>query len=456
MTIDRRTVLKGLVGGSLGATLGWPCQVKAAEGDNPRRVIFFLQNHGFCPAHAHPKSIGLDGADVETSIRNIQKTLDRVEVVDLKGHKLPAWIDPLEPIRDRVTILQGLNGRHVSPYHGAPYGALGGFKKSSTPAAETIDCALARALPAVVPLLAFGWESLERMKASRIHYASSAWGPSMPAPMYCDPMLAYDNLFGVAREGKARDDFEAETSLFEFVRPDAERLREKLRPQEAAKFMPYLEGLETISEQRRRLLAMADVLKKNSPKIADHFTKPRFELDWWEACLDVGLSAMIAGVTNVLTISSGRCSASGSWIGLGLEHVGHSIGHTNQEEEDDWLKLRRHNMQQIMRMVNTLKAVPEGNGTMMDNTLIVYTSCHGESQHSSGDRWPYLLIGDWGGRLRTGRYIHYPITPHKSARTTNALYCTLLRAAGDKRDHFNLSGRQKSLDRAGPLEELLN
>ena len=56
---------------------------------------------------------------------------------------------------------------HVSPYHGAPYGALGGFKKSSTPAAETIDCALARVLPAVVPLLAFGWESLERMKASR-------------------------------------------------------------------------------------------------------------------------------------------------------------------------------------------------------------------------------------------------------------------------------------------------
>ena len=56
----------------------------------------------------------------------------------------------------------------------------------------------------------------------------------MPAPMYCDPLLAYDNLFGVAREGKARDEFEAETALFEFVRPDAEHLRDKLRPQEAA------------------------------------------------------------------------------------------------------------------------------------------------------------------------------------------------------------------------------
>ena len=453
MNLTRRTVLQGLLGSSLGAAL--PCQVAAAETATPQRVIFFLQNHGFCPAHAHPESIGLDGTDGETSLKHIQSKLDRVEAVDLQGHQLPPWIDPLEPIRERLTIVQGLNGRHVSPYHGAPYGALGGFQKSSSPLGETIDCALAKALPAVVPLLAFGWESLERMQASPIHYASSAWGPGMAAPMYCDPMLAFNNLFGVAQAGTARDEFEAETALFEFVQPDAARLQERLSPRESVKFMPYLEGLETISQQRRRLLAMADVLKQNSPQITEKFTKPRFELDWWEASLDVGLSALIAGVTNVLTISSGRCSASGSWIGLGLEHVGHSIGHTNQEEEDDWLKLRRHNMQQIMRMVRTLQSVPEGAGTMMDHTLIVYTSCHGESQHSKGDRWPYLLIGDLGGRLRTGQYVHYPLTPHEHARSTNALYCTLLHAAGAPRDHFNLDGKRKSLDRSGPLEELL-
>ncbi|MDA0676932.1 MAG: DUF1552 domain-containing protein, partial [Chloroflexi bacterium] len=270
------------------------------------------------------------------------------------------------------------------------------------------------------------------------------------------PNLAFDNLFGVASEGVAKEEFLAQTELFEFLRPDAEKVRKQLSPKETEKFLPYVEGLETISDQRRRLLAMSDILRKHSPNVTEKFSKPRFELDWWDASLDVGLSAMIAGVTNVLTIASGRCTASGSWIGLGLKHVGHSIGHTNQEEEDDWLKLRRHNMQQLLHMVKTLKSVPEGNGTMMDNTLIVYTSCHGESQHSKGDRWPYILIGNFGGKFKTGRYLHYPLTPHKSSRSINALYCSLLHAAGDDRDHFNLDGPRIGMDRNGPLPELMS
>jgi hypothetical protein len=323
------------------------------------------------------------------------------------------------------------------------------------PLGETIDCALGRALPAVVPLLAFGWESLAKMEASPIHYASSAWAASMPAPMYCNPVLAFDNLFGVAKEGTARDEFEADTALFDFVKDDVERLNRRLHGAERAKFAPYLEGFESTSERRRRLLAMSETLRKNSPRITEQFTKPRFELDWWDACLDVGVSALIAGVTNVLTIASGRCTASGSWIGLGLEHQGHSIGHTKQEEEDDWLKLRRHNMQMLVRVVQALEAVPEAGGTMMDHTLIVYTSCHGETQHSSGDRWPFLLIGDLGGGIRSGRYIHYPLAPHAGSRTINALYCSLLHAAGAPRDSFNLEGRQQGLDKSGPLPELL-
>lgn len=109
----------------------------------------------------------------------------------------------------------------------------------------------------------------------------------------------------------------------------------------------------------------------------------------------------------------------------------------------------------LVRVVKALKAVPEGNGTMMDNTLIVYTSDMGESQHSTGNRWPFLLLGDLGGKLRTGRYVHFPLEPHKQSRTINALYNTLLHAAGAPQDRFNLTGSLKSLDRAGPLPELL-
>ena len=91
----------------------------------------------------------------------------------------------------------------------------------------------------------------------------------------------------------------------------------------------------------------------------------------------------------------------------------------------------------------------------MDNTLIVYTSCSGESQHSVGNRWPFLLLGNLGGKIRMGRYLQYPMEPKPQSRTINALYTTLLHAVGAPRDRFNLAGSLKDLDRGGLLPELL-
>jgi hypothetical protein len=91
----------------------------------------------------------------------------------------------------------------------------------------------------------------------------------------------------------------------------------------------------------------------------------------------------------------------------------------------------------------------------MDNTVIVYTSCHAEAQHSTGDRWPFILIGNLGGTLCTGRLIHYPLNPHRQSRSVNALYLTLLNAVGDTREHFNLTGSLQSVDRRGALSEIM-
>jgi hypothetical protein len=447
--IDRRSLLHGLAGtagGLLFAPQLWPVHARAAASPaSPKRVVFFLQNHGFSPQHAMPSGVKVN-----------DKALDKVEDQPLKAASLPEFIDPLAPYLDKLTIVQGLNGKHVAPYHGAPYGALGGFKKEhGTPLGETIDCAISKALPAVVPLLAMGWESLPKMKSGPIHYASSAWGANKAVPMYCDPLLAYRNLFGVAKPGKDRQDFEAETELYDFARRGAQRLDARLPGAEREKFRPYLEGHEEAGERRRALLKMADTLAKHAPALDDSFTKPRFETDWWDASLGVALGALKSGATNVVTIASGLCTVGGTWTGWGATTTGHTLGHTSQLENPDWLKIRRANMAMLVRIMKELESVPEGKGTMMDNTVIVYTSCAAESQHSTGNRWPFLLLGNLGGKLRTGRYLHYPLEPKAKSRTINALYTTLLHAVGAPRDRFNLEGGLKDLDRAGPLPELL-
>ena len=91
----------------------------------------------------------------------------------------------------------------------------------------------------------------------------------------------------------------------------------------------------------------------------------------------------------------------------------------------------------------------------LDNTLFVYTSDFGETHHSTGNDWAYVLLGNLGGKLKTGQYIDYPIYGKKGNRSINALYCTLLHAAGAPRDHFNLEGALKNVDSPGPLSELL-
>lgn len=449
MSIDRRTFLQGIAssaGGMLFAPQVWPRAASAAEPPrSPMRLVFFLQNHGFHPQHSQPEGLAVN-----------EKTLDKVIDQPLKGVKLPTFIDPLQPYLDRLTIVQGLNGKHVAPYHGAPYGALGGFKKDhSAPLGETIDCAVSKALPAVVPLLAMGWEELSKMKSRPIHYASSAWSANKAVPMYCDPLLAHRNLFGVAKPGKDRESFEAETDLYDFAKLGASRIDAQLPQTERDKFRPYLEGHEEAGRRRRQLLAMADRLAKHAPALDDKFHKPRFETDWWDASLGVAIGALAAGVTNVVTLSSGLCTVGGSWTGWGATTVGHTLGHTNQMENPDWLKIRRANMEMLVRIIKALEAVPEGKGTMMDNTLIVYTSCAAETQHSTGNRWPFLLLGNLGGKMQAGRYVQYPLEPKAGSRTINALYTTLLHAVGAPRDRFNLEGGLKDLDQAGPLPQLL-
>jgi hypothetical protein len=64
-------------------------------------------------------------------------------------------------------------------------------------------------------------------------------------------------------------------------------------------------------------------------------------------------------------------------------------------------------------------------------------------------------LGDLGGRLKRGRYIDFPLRGRAGNRSINALYCTLLHAAGAPCDHFNLDGPRKTIDTPGPLDELL-
>ena len=474
MKISRRDTIK-MAGMAAAAVL--PPFVSAAAAapstGGPKRFVFFIYSNGFHPDHVCP-----DG------MKDARKT-DKLIDVELGPHALPKWTAPLEHYKDRMTILQGVNGRHCQTSHGTPFGCLAGLKKGKSPTRQTIDHALGMALPPTpLPMLGIGLSQLTTMQATPITYSSSAAGASRPVPLFSNPAMAYQNIFGCVAGEKSRDAFLSETEWFGELVEDSARIRKRLGGAEAAKFKTYIDGLHQITKQRKALMTMKDTLATFKPDYTEAFDNPEHSGQWWEAGIDVGVAALKAGVTNVLTVDAGLSGPDGmpldtfarDWPeGAREPKKSHDIGHWPQNSLG-WLSTRHYSLSMLERIIQPLAATPEpgGQGSMLDNTLIVYTSDSGEVQHSHGNHWPFLLIGNLGGRMQSGRYIQFPTwgsmtkTPNASygepvahherppdGRTINALWTTLLHAAGSEVDGFNLDKAPAGLDKPGPIEELL-
>ena len=413
----------------------------------PKRFVFVLQNNGFQPWAAQPKGMKWEK----------NNSPDRVVDLALAGLELSEDLSPLSRHKKRVTILQRLQGKHCKPFHGGGYAALAGSPKESRPVAETIDGALAKEFPGVFPIVGLGLSAAENNDTNAV-YICSAWGPNMPIATQCNPGVAYRQLFGSVAGGNARRDFDARSSLLDFMKDDVRRVRTRLAGPELDKFDRYLSAFESMSARQRKLAVMADGLRKRLPKRTSRYVSSN-DKERLEAQFELAAASLITGLTNVVTICSGLCSPNGYLRGMGLEIDLHQLGHRSGDGDRSYRELytmlRKQHIALIAELVRKLESIPEGDGSMMDNTVIVYTSDAAETHHSSGNEWPFVLVGDLGGRLRSGRFIEYPAFGDRGNRSTNALYCSLLHAAGRPRPHFNLDGPTKDVDIPGPLPELL-
>jgi hypothetical protein len=445
----RREMLKGLTLGAGAALLAPILNDLRAQADGvktlPKRFVFMLQSQGLQGWAVKPKEIQRSGGDEKLI------GVDHLVTRSLKGLTLPEDIAALQPFQDRLTILQGLNGHHVSPYHGGPFGAMGGYLKSLTPSGQTIDAALATAHPATFPLLGLGIG-----KYTNVEYCSSAWGANRAAPTMCHPDYAYKVLFGSVLEGKDRADFDARTSLLDFMKEDVKRVQDRLAGPEKEKFDAQVAAYENMSKRQKDLRALTEQLKKVAPAKDRKYTEERETLQL-EAHVELAAAALIGSLTRVVTIASGLCGHFGSFRGFtdAPIEMHAQVGHGGANGRKLYTILRKFHLEQLALLARKLQAVPEGDGTMLDNTLFVYTSDFGETHHSTGKDWAYVLLGDLGGTIKRGQYIDYPLVGKKGNRSINALYCTLLHAAGAPRDHFNLEGVLKNIDAHGPLTELL-
>lgn len=437
--VNRRDVLRGLAAG-VGAAVGTsftPAQLFAAANGNttPKRIIFFMQNQGFDPKTCIPQGLTSSGS--------------------LAKHKLPEPIQALEPYKERLHIINGLHGTHTSPSHSAFFGALGGYRGGDgvPPSGPTIDYELSKVLPqTLLPHLCIGMDSIENMTTKPTLATLSASGAGQPIFMHSNPNHLYQMLYGGISQGEIRRQHEARSNVMNQIEKLAAAKGQTLPSDDKQRYGQYVQGFRDVNGLRDRLESVSDHLSQFAPEVDERYTKPEFETDWHDVLLDLGISALTSGITNTLTIGSGRGEIFGAWKGLGIEQQGHNLGHMDQPDNPIWIKIRQYNSRMLVRIMEKLESVPEGSGTMMDHTLIVYTSNNADKQHTSGANWPVMLLGNFDGAFKTGCF-----TQLDGKRPINSLYATLLRAAGQNCDRFNMNEQlaQKFDSGSGPLKEIL-
>ena len=438
-------------------------KAQAAGAKLPPRFVFVVEGNGLPPNQITPK--GFKRGNVPVKVPNMQGVPQLVNE-SLTDKELPESLHPIKPWQDRLTIVNGLSGRIAGGGHSNNFGALGahncngGVGTSGAPAGETVDVAIGKALGGVFPHFGIG---ISDRKEHDIIYNCSAWGKGQPTPTICKPMTAYNTLFGSVAGGNSKSEFNAKTNLLDFLICDVKKLEKEVPSSEREKLYSHLKGYEDMRNRQSRLGEIEDTLRKNAPEVTDKYTSD-VESDRLDAQFDIGAAALIGGLTNSLTIASGvgdpffSVTFSGLGIGVGKHTIGHGGGFEGLSSADLYVKIRKYHFNLMADFMKKLEAVPEGDGTMLDNTVIVYFSDAAESHHSRCGQWPFVLIPGKITGLVGGRYIDFPYYSADGHRETGNLFTTLLHLAGDKREYFGdhdamLKGNAQA---DGPLDVLFS
>jgi hypothetical protein len=273
-----------------------------------------LESNGLFPHHVQPKTLARekDGAT-------------RLVDTSLAGHELHEAMADLAPFQDRLTLLQGLSGRICdgSGGHSTNYGVLGFYSGNAGPIAQTVDAALADCFPAPIPHVGLG---IVKSLDTTVHYSVSATAAGKPLPIQYKPDLAYKALFAPVLGDAAKQDFDLKTNLLDFMVDDLQRVTRQLAGAEREKLDKYLEAFESLQDRQVKIEGIKDSLRRHVPP-PDKFTSTA-ETDRLEGQFDLAAAALIAGLTNVVTLTSGGGGQNYiSYAGLGLPIDGHDIGH---------------------------------------------------------------------------------------------------------------------------------
>ena len=471
MKFQRRQALAAATGASLFAGTPWIqslyAQLTSSSAKRPPlRFVFCIKSNGLWAEMIQPHSLrdklpfqvkyDERGRLVNGNHGNVRKKITPPAELELAlGTDFPEVMSPLKKYHERISILQGLNSG-FSTYHMGCYQTLGAFQGRNRNSRETlgatVDSVLGRAFPGPIPHVCLGHDP--KSPAGVAYIPTSAVGRGKPIAFYTRPKRAYQDLFGVVDSGDARKSYDTQTDILDFYSKETKRLQNEIATEDREQLDRYLNAFESIRQSRQAVERISANLKKFAPQPPVEI-KADATMQVGAGNTDIAIASLLSGLTNVVTLRFDLLGSS-SYEGIGGLHGG--VGHGQVKDiVGARHKICNFHFQQIARIADALDKVPEGAGTMLDNTVFIYTSDNGETHHSSGVNYPVMLLGDLGGRLATRRY--FAPGNEQTDRSQPGyvrlgdLWATLLAAAGQPYKKFGIPVNSVP---HSPIESLLN
>ncbi len=266
-------------------------------------------------------------------------------------------------------------------------------------------------------------------------YSSSiAWqGASTPVAKEINPRLVFDRLFGNGdMDEAAASRFRRESerkSILDFVQEDANDLKNKLGAHDNAKLDEYLTGVREIEQRLNRAdgdTPRVDPSKRPSGVPSDPGEHIRL-------MGDMMILAMQTDTTRICTLMLANDGSNRSYSNIGISEGHHELSHHggDPDKQAKIERINRFHIEQLGYILNRMQNTKEGNGTLLDNTMLVYGAGISDGDRHNHDELPILLAGKGAGTIKGGQHIRYaPNTPMSN------LFLSMLDRMGVQEDTF--------------------
>ncbi len=435
-SIPRRTFIKGV-----GTTLALPllnAMVPAATalaktpGNSVRRLGYVFMPMGCDQSRWTPRS---------------EHTLD----------KLSPILDSLAPVKDQTTVLTNMELRSAYPGSHATSNSsfLSCAKAKVTESSDyylgtTVDQLAAQQIgqETQLPSLELAMDLLQITGQCDNGYAcvyqnNLSWSsPTTPLPAEAHPRIVFEQLFGDGgTPEERRTALRKRGSLLDSVADSMERLRRELGPSDRSRISQYLDSVREVE----RRIQQAESASKDSPlpDLDRPMGVPAAYADHARLMFDLQLLAYQGDITRISTFQIARETSNRSYPEIGVPDPHHPLSHHGDDPEkiERMSKINAFHVSLFSEYLQKLKATPEGNGSLLDNVLVLYGSGIGNPNVHDHTDLPIIVSGGAAGGMKGNRHIRY-----EEATPLANLHLTLLDKVGVELDSF--------ADSTGIIDEL--